>query len=433
MKLKYQLSFMKTILTIIIISSMILSFPTFAQQTAKTTEDSVNQNTSQNSTSIGGYGDAIYQNNLSKQVSVMDLERVVLFVGHNFGDVSFFSELEVENARVSNDETETEDDETGIQGNRLSTGESEGEVSFEQAYLKFNLDQNHYITTGLFLPTLGIQNVNHLPNSFNGNERTQVETYIIPTTWRELGIGFYGSLTSFPLDYSIAVVNGLNSGNFVHGSGIREGEFEGQNATANNLAVTGAVQLYQGNFKLQLSGYYGGSVGLRPHQADSLQLSSGMFGTPIALGEADIIYEANGLSFKALGTVVSIPDAYDINRAYANNTPQLEYGAYAEVGYNLLYSEQDIDARQLIVFARYEKLDMNAQIPSNGIIDGTLNQSHVIIGLNYLPIRNIIIKADVRYEHTGGQNPALIINPSPLAPVYRTDQTFLNLGVGFSF
>src|ERR1700759_582679 len=137
---------------------------------------------------------------------------------------------------------------------KVSGGEDGGEVAIEQAYLKFNLDANHYITAGLFLPTIGILNENHLPNTFNGNERNYVETFILPSTWRELGVGFYGNLSNMPLNYSIAVVNGLSSAMFEHGDGIREGRFEGRNATGNNLAVTAAVQYFPGDFKFQLSG-----------------------------------------------------------------------------------------------------------------------------------------------------------------------------------
>ncbi len=363
---------------------------------------------------IGGYGNAFYKHDFNTKTSIANLERVVLFVGHNFGDISFFSELEVEDAKVEG-------------------GEEGGEIAFEQAYLKFNLDPNHYITAGLFLPRIGILNIDHLPNVFNGNERTQVETFIIPSTWRELGIGFYGSLISYPLNYSVAIVNGLNSGEFKHGSGIRDGRFEGHDATANNLAVTGSVQFFPGDFQIQLSGYYGGTVGLGTQQADSLQLTSGIFGSPVIIGEADLQYKANGISFKALGSIISIPNASEINRAYTNNTPKMEYGFYAEAGYDLLYSEDKRNEKQLIAFARYEKLDMNAEIPANGIIDGSLNQQHVILGLSYLPVNNIVIKADVRFKHTGEQNPELTINPSPVAPKYKTNNTFVSLGIGFSF
>jgi hypothetical protein len=365
----------------------------------------------QDSTSLGGYGNAVYQRNVNSKTSTVNLERLVLFVGHRFSpSITFFSELEMEDAKVSG-------------------GEDGGEIAFEQAYLKFNIDQSHYFTAGLFTPRIGILNENHLPNEFNGNERSQVETFILPSTWRELGIGYYGSISSLPLNYSLAIVNGLNSATFEHGSGIREGRFEGRNASANNLAATGSLQMSNDNIKAQLSAYYGGTVGLAPQDADSLKLTSGIFGTPVIIGEADVQFEENGFSGKLLGAIVSIPNADDINRAYANNTPQSEYGAYVEAGYNIFNNLEETNSRQLILFLRYETLNMNASLPANGIDDETLNQQHVITGVRYLPISNVVLKADVRFETTGEQNPALINSSS----TYDRHTTFFTLGLGFSF
>ena len=350
-------------------------------------EDSLNNNLSKSATTIGGYGNAFYQRNQNLGTSRVDLERFVLFTGHKFNDrISVFSELEVEDAKV-----------TG--------GESGGEVSIEQAYLKFNLSANQYIVGGLFLPRIGILNENHLPNTFNGNERNYVETFIIPATWRELGVGLYGNFNNLPVNYSVGVVNGLSSAMFTHGTGLVDGRFEGRNATGNNLAITVALQYYQGNFKAQLSGYYGGTVGVSKRKADSLGLTSGIFGTPAAMGEGDIQYTNGGFALRLLGVYVSIPDASNINRAYANNTPQSEYGAYAEIAYDILHTVAKPHTNQFIVFVRDEKFDINATIPSNGIIDGTLDQNHIVAGFTYLPIRNVAIKADVRFIHTGKQKP----------------------------
>lgn len=392
----------------------LLSTSLFAQK-ATTSEDSLNNNTSKSATTIGGYGNVFYQRNSALQTSKINLERFVLFTGHKFNDkISFFSELEVEDAKVSG-------------------GEDGGEVAIEQAYLKFNLNANQYITAGLFLPRIGILNENHLPNTFNGNERNYVETFILPSTWRELGVGFYGNVNNLPLNYSVGLFNGLSSEGFEHGSGIREGRFEGRNASANNLAVTAAVQYSPGDFKFQVSGYYGGTVGVSKRKADSLGLNSGTFGTPVAIGEADMIYTHNGFEVRVLGTIVSIPDASKINQAYANNTPKTEYGAYAEIGYDLLHSFRNDHDKQLIVFVRDEKFNVNASIPSNGVVDGTLNQNHVVAGFTYLPTRNVAIKGDVRLVHTGAQNADLIINPSPVAQPYQQNYNLVNLGVALSF
>ncbi len=364
-------------------------------------------------TSIGGYGNAFYQRDFNQKISTINFERFVLFFGHKFSDkFSFLSEVELEDAKVE--------------------GEEEGgEISIEQCYVRFNLNKYNYIVGGLFLPRIGILNENHFPTSFNGNERTQVETFVLPSTWRELGVGLFGSLKAFPLNYSIGIMNGLNSGGFEHGTLIREGRFEGKNASANNLAITGALQIEKSNLKLQVSGYFGGSVGLNPRQADSLKLTSGMFGTPVSVFEASVQYSIKGLSLRVLGSMISIPDASDINRAYASNTPEGAYGAYAEAGYDLLNSMKK--NKQLIIFVRYEKFDLNSTVPANGIEDGTLVQQHIVAGLTYLPIKNVVLKADVRLKSTDDPNPALIINPSPVAPAYQKNNTFLNLGIGYSF
>ncbi|QEM11122.1 hypothetical protein [Mucilaginibacter rubeus] len=408
-------------LTLVILSFLISGTALAQQPNNSTAEDSLNNNTVKSSllsnTTIGGYGNAFYQYNNNHRTAKVDLERFVLFVGHKFSDkISFFSETELEDAKVNG-------------------GEPGGEITIEQAYLKFNLNPNQYIVAGLFLPRIGILNENHLPTTFNGNERNYVETLVIPATWRELGVGFYGRLNNFPINYSIGLMNGLSAGGFTHGTGIVDGRFEGRNATGTNLAVTGALQYYQSGFKAQLSGYYGGTVGLRKTEADSLGLNSGVFGTPVAMGEGDIQYNGQGFSVKVLGTILSIKDADKINRGYASNTPKAAYGAYAEIGYDLLYRSNygKLNAPQLIVFVRDEKLDLNYRIPSNGITDQTLNQNFVVAGLTYLPLRNVVVKGDVRLAHTGAQNPALIVNPSPVALPYQTNNTLINLGVGYSF
>jgi hypothetical protein len=285
----------------------------------------------------------------------------------------------------------------------------------------------------LFVPRIGLLNENHLPVNFNGVERPMVEQFVIPATWRELGIGFYGRAARLPLNYSIALVNGLNSATFEHGTGIVEGRAEGSNAFANNLALTAALQYTVGDFKFQVSGYMGGTVGLSKRGADSLGLNSGAFGTPLYLGEADVQYSRGAFSAKALGTYIAYPEADKINSAYDKNMAKGMYGAYAEIAYDWLYKQQK--SAQFITFARCEMLDLNASIPAppKAVYDGTEKQTHIIAGIGYLPIPNVVIKADIRLLHTGAQNPALVINPPPNAIPYNQNNQFVNLGIGYSF
>ncbi len=386
-----------------------------AQESSKNAETTLLKDTTKHETTIGGYGDAFYQYDKNLETANINLERFVLFAGHRFNNkFTFFSELEVEDAKVAG-------------------GEEGGEVALEQCYIQYNVDASHYWKFGLFIPQIGILNQNHLPETYNGNERNRIETLVIPSTWRELGVSFNGGFSKFPLTYSIALVNGLNSAAFEHGTLIRGGRYEGQNASANNLAITGAIEYAYKNFKFQLSGYYGGSVGLNAHQSDSLGLESGIFGSPVGLGEGNIRFSNGRLRLKVLATTVSIPKAASINRAYANNTPSLAFGGYLEAAYSIYKSKSQNSSANLLAFVRFEDMDLNSDIPTNGIIDPTLDQQNIVVGFTYLPISNIVFKLDARFLSTGEQNPDLIINPNPTAPPYESTNMFVNLGFGFSF
>ena len=59
----------------------------------------------------------------------------------------------------------------------------------EQAYLNYQVSDALNLKGGLFLMPLGILNQTHEPPTYYGVERNEVETRIIPTTWRELGVG----------------------------------------------------------------------------------------------------------------------------------------------------------------------------------------------------------------------------------------------------
>lgn len=383
-----------------------------------TPEDSLNAGLvkSDRATVISGYGQAKVEYDLRFNTGKANLTRNVLFFGHRFNkNISFFSEMELEDAGIDD-------------------GKPSGSVSMEQLFLKFNLNKDMYLVAGLFIPRIGMINENHLPTTFNGNDRHFTETLLIPATWRELGVGLYGNVRRVPgLNYSVALVNGLNSSAFKSGNGIREGRFGGNNATASNIAVTASVLFYINNFRLQASGYYGGTVGLTKRDADSLMLDRGGFGTPVGLGEVNAQYHNKGMQFKALFAYSVIPDAYAINRAYANNTPKAMMGGLFEAGYNILYAFNPDTKHNLTLFGRYEYIDLNSSIASNGINNDRLKQQYIVGGITYQPIKGVIIKADYVQRITGTPNPILYINPYPQALPYYTSNGFVNLGIGYSF
>ncbi|MES2727747.1 MAG: hypothetical protein V4643_11635 [Bacteroidota bacterium] len=383
-----------------------------------TKEDSLNAGLTPgtNATVISGYGQAKVAYDLRFGTGEANITRNVMFFGHKFNDqFGFFSETELENAKVANG--------------------ASGEISLEQLFLKTNLNRNMYLVTGLFIPRIGTINENHLPTTFNGNDRPFVEQLIIPSTWREIGIGLYGQTHSIPgLNYSVAVINGLNAQGFSFGSGIREGRFEGSQATAGNIAVTGALLYYFHNFRFQVSGYYGGANGLSKRESDSLQLDHGAFGTPISLLESNIQYHNKGISVKALTTVVDIYDADKINRAYASNTPSQMVGSYVEAAYNVLYYFNPKTEKNLSVFSRYEYMNLNNKLPENGVKDNFQEKQYWVSGITYQPVRGIVFKADYIYSETGNYNTQLyVVNPyATQLPFYKSNHQ-INVGFGYSF
>ncbi|MBB5395795.1 hypothetical protein [Mucilaginibacter sp. AK015] len=370
----------------------------------------------QQATVISGYGEAKYGIDTKRKSAEANLKRVVLFLGHKFNNkISLFTELEVEDALVANG------------------GTGAGEIAMEQAFLKFNLNPNTYLVAGLFVPRIGFINENHLPTTFNGVDRPFLEEQIIPSTWREIGVGLYGQFTQVPgLNYSLSVTNGLNSEGFNSTTGIGGGRQLGQAANGLNLGVNAALLYYAGDFRVQASGYIGGSTAKEQRVADSLELNSGPFGNPVSLGEVNVQYARSGITVRAIGTIVNVKNADAINRAFASNTPQTMYGGYAEVGYDLLYPASKGE-KAFILFGRYEYLNMNAKIPSNGI-ENKANEKHYIVGgFTYKPIRGIAIKGDYVRRITGEFNQALIVTPFPQQVPYFKNNGFINLGVAYNF
>ena len=82
------------------------------------------------------------------------------------------------------------------------------ELYVEQAFLDYKIKDNMSLQAGLMLIPMGIQNLYHEPPTFNGVERTNVDKYIVPTTWREIGVGINGSIDEQSINYQLMMVNG---------------------------------------------------------------------------------------------------------------------------------------------------------------------------------------------------------------------------------
>ena len=191
---------------------------------------------------IGGYGQVDF-NLGSREGTVhkngtLDVHRVVTFLGYNFNEkTSFVSEIEFEHIT---------------------------EVYVEQAFLDYKIKNNLSVSAGLMLIPMGIQNLYHEPSTFNGVERTNVDKYIVPSTWREIGISLNGRSIEHSVNYQAMLVNGFNGfdgvGVFSGQSGLRSGRQKGAKSYITYPDFAARVSYY-GHLGLNLgfSAYVGDS------------------------------------------------------------------------------------------------------------------------------------------------------------------------------
>ena len=171
--------------------------------------------------SVGGYGEGYYRNLVGDEggeKNRADLLRMVLYTGYKFTDsILFNSEIEFEHATTGS--------------TKSSSG---GSVSVEFAYLDFLLRDWANIRAGLVLVPMGFINEIHEPVYYFGVNRPEIERQIIPSTWRENGVGVLGTLFE-QVDYQAFVINGFNAEGF-DSSGLRGGRQKGNRALAEHLA-----------------------------------------------------------------------------------------------------------------------------------------------------------------------------------------------------
>jgi opacity protein-like surface antigen len=326
--------------------------------------------------SIGGYGEANYQATVGDEngkTDNADLERLVLYAGYKFTDnILFNSEIEFEHASV----------EGGGNGN--------GDVSVEFAALDFFIDPMVNIRAGMVLLPMGFINPIHEPPFYFGNNRPEVERRIIPSTWREIGVGLFGELLP-NLTYTTYVVNGMNAANF-NSDGIRSGRQKGAQAKAEDLAFVGRLDYALPNLP-GLS--FGGSAYLG--NSGQNQLFAGQQVDAFTqLYEGHLQWKYRGLEFRALGSWGHIDDAGILSAAKRQTIGEENYGWYTEIGYDILPLLLPRTTQYLAPFFRYEQLDSIASTPEGFLDDASKDRRIYQFGLQYKPIPNVVIKADYR-------------------------------------
>jgi hypothetical protein len=344
----------------------------------------------QESTTIGGYGEVHYTNPRGPNTPAeVNLRRFIVYLAHTFSDrLVFRSELEVEDAKVEG-------------------GSSGGEVALEQAFLDYRVADALTLRTGLVLPPVGIVNETHEPPTFNGVDRPAFDHDVIPTTWREIGVGIVGKLpVADGWNYRLYLVNGLRADGFSDAEGIRGGRQSGREASFANPSVTGRVEWVRpaGGLRVGGSFWYGGTT------AGDTLLGSGSFDAPIALLSADARYDQGPLALRAVVATVSVSDADTINALYGSAVGSRIAGGYVEVAYNVLRWLVPTSSQRLNAFVRHERFDTHAEVPAGTTRDRGFARRITTLGLSYKPTWNTVFKGDYEVRRTAagtGQGEAL--------------------------
>ncbi|MDY7396587.1 porin [Aureibaculum sp. 2210JD6-5] len=322
---------------------------------------------------VGGYGEITY-NQPEGDNGELDVQRLVLLLGYKFSDkVQFVTEIEFEHVK---------------------------EVYVEQAFVNYNVADNFNIRGGLMLVPMGIVNEYHEPTTFNGTERPAVDNVIVPTTWREIGIGVNGRLPNLNLGYQAYVFNGFKSTNdsgeggisgILNGSnGLRSGRQKGAQSTMSSPTFASKIDYYGlPGLRLGLSGYFG-----KTQTDDGLESLDGST-IGISMLGVDARYTYQRFSARGQFIYASLSDTEAYNNTTGKDLGSALQGWYVEGAYNLLPQH---NKQKLVAFARYENYNTHADVAGNLAINDAYNRTDITTGLSYHIAPGVVVKGDYQFR-----------------------------------
>ena len=394
---------MKKIFTLIIILSSSLSWgQTYLDSTINSSTKRI-MFADPNAFVIGSYGEAHYNHAIESETfqnGTMDLHRVILFMGYKFNsNLQFFSEIEFEHV---------------------------DEVYVEQAFMNYSFNNTFNLKAGIILIPMGYINEFHEPTLFNGVERPGFSKYILPTTWREMGIGSHGIIKRANLKYQIYLVNGFksydNGDSFLSGkNGLRSARQKGTKTIFRTPSVTGKVTYYGLNgLRLGLSGYFGNTETTeyddirRDNLAAIAKADSSIVG--ISMFSVNARYTIGKLQFSAVGCVTSISNSQQYNTFTGADVANQIMGYYGEVAYNFHLKESGYP--RLIPFIRYENYDTHYSVSESMTKNEAYNREILTGGIGFMVTPNTVFKTDFQWLKT-------LENPRPT--------NMINVGFGYWF
>ncbi|HAT32608.1 MAG TPA: hypothetical protein DCW29_17720 [Janthinobacterium sp.] len=349
------------------------------------------------STILSGYGEINY-NRPSKNAAgaQTDLRRAVIAIEHRFDDkTKMISEFEWEHGVVS--------------------ANDKGESEVEQLYIERQFDNGMRAKVGLFLMPVGLLNSNHEPTAYYGVERNFVETAIIPSTWREVGIGLSGEFgNGFTWDTGLTTGFDLSKWDATAEDG-RESPLgsihqEGQLAKSRDLSVHGALN-WRGVPGLLL----GGSVftGKAGHKTEGFAAQDAR----VTLWDLHGRYTPGHWDLSALYTRGQISHTEELNQTFVGAVtpvPSAFAGWYTQAAYQL-YKSGDYTLSPFVRYEQFNTAKSYSGVPQGVSPTSGPDEKVATAGVNLRVGEGVVLKADYQKFNED------------------TARDRLNLGMGFSY
>lgn len=374
---------------------------------------------------FGGYGEAVAsfkdyginrfagsnEGNAKIDRNTIAIPRMVLAIDYKFTPKWIFgTEIEFE-AGGTGTALELENSENGEYETEIEKG---GEVALEQFHITRLIVPEFNVRAGHMIVPVGLTNAHHEPINFFGTVRPESETTILPCTWHETGIEFFGTFGRGygRFNYQAMVVAGLNANGFDRNNWVasgKQGYFETDNFTSPGYVARLDYHGVKG-LRTGVSFYYCRDAGSNSDKAQTYATTGRV---PVSIFSWDAQYINQYVTARAnviYGHVGNSAAVSTINKiSLSNNSPysrigpvaknSLGYGA--EVGLNLK-NISGLNACPVIYpFARYEYYNPQERGEATQVMDKRLQVSMWQVGLNWFALPNLVVKADYTTRQIG--------------------------------
>ena len=393
----------------------------FTAQAQENTADSVMAHVRGNRLSVGGYGEVALSRNFYSDNQYryrnpakykddpsngrFDIPHAVIYLGYDFGKGwTMGTEIEFEHTGTGS-AIEIETDEGGEYEHEIEKG---GEVELEQLWLQKSFSRAANVRIGHVIVPVGLNNAHHEPLNFFTVYRPEGENTILPSTWHDTGISFWGKSSKFR--YEVLMVAGLNAlqysrDNWIQGGNKSAYEFK----PANKYGFAARLDYYpMPGLRFGLSGYYGqGMHNTSPNEMEGDGKTYDKVKANTFVGSVDLTLKRWNWIVRGQVDYGYISDTPLLNQAKINQRSTSPYNktyvgknAYTagiEAGYDVFSQIQSLrrNNQKLYVFGRFEQYD--SYLPEHTQPKATndyTKRTNIVCGVNYFPIPQIVIKAD---------------------------------------